>query len=275
MKTDIATTNFYEVIYKLESFRKDINETNNTKEIEKFILQLKSYIFSVKELKDTYIQRVNSYADFLLQSKESSKNSSKFLDVPYKKFIEEFEHLYLDELARESAKFLYSTDTRFTYYYRNITDNIDIREYVKQCSKQHIGVINLYRDMNPNRMDKHFIQEYKKVLEAVDFFVLKFFDGKYNCPFGQKPPIANLYAFDRNPIQKDFMQLYIKSVCNGVIHGLCIEISKNFIAKYYNETVQDVQNDLPLELLNLTEQERKVYYTFYQNPQLTVWYYRP
>ena len=270
MKPDTITTNFYEVLHKLEQFRKKINETSNPNEIEELICQLKIYIFSVNELKAVYTQRVNTFANIL----PSSDTSSEELEIfnPNKNFNKEFEDLYINVIAKNSVKEAdYSRCISFLFYYPIILDYIDFNDYVRRFPT-HTGIVSLYRNMNRTKLDTSFISKYKTVLEAIDFYLLKLFDMNYAFSFGEQPTFM-LYSLGCNQIEKKFTLLFIKSVCNGVIHRLCIEISSNYITRYYNDNVQKSiasQNSLPDELINLSEQEKKVYLKFYKTPHITV-----
>ena len=270
MKSDTTTTiNYYEVLHKLESFRKEINEASNLKGVEDLICQLKIYIFSINELKSVYIQKVNAFADFLPPSDVSSEDLEIF--TPNKNFNKEFEDLYIKAIAKNSVKEVdYSGCISYLFYYPIITDYIDFEDYMKRFPMP-TGIRSLYRNMNSIK-DENFMLKYKEVLEAIDFYLLKLFDMKYAFSFGDQPTFI-LHSLGRNQIEKKFILLFIKSVCNGVIHRLCIEISKNFISQYYNENVEksvDMSNCLPHELLNLTEQEKNIYLIFCKTPHKTV-----
>ena len=270
MGANAITTNFYEVIHKLESFKKELNSSSKLNEIEGLILQLKTFIFSVNELKDLYIQRVNAFADFLPPIDIFSEGIDFF--NPNIKFNEEFEDVYINVFAKVLRKeYDYSRCMSYLFYYPTITDYIDLDDYMRMFPI-HNGIISLYRNMSHVKLDECFMLKYKEVLEAVDFYLLKFFDCYYDFPFDENSP-SLLCALATNEIDKKFTLLFIKSVCNGVIHRLCIEISKNFIPKYYNENVQksvDIKSCLPHELLSLSEQEKKVYFIFYKAPHTIV-----
>lgn len=56
-----SETNYYQVIYDLKKYQNTLSKIKEYEDLDMFLAEIKAYIFSIKELKEIFISKINEY----------------------------------------------------------------------------------------------------------------------------------------------------------------------------------------------------------------------
>lgn len=226
--------NYYEILHKLQIFESKVYDETSIKNLLLLSTGIKSYIFTIEELKNIFINNVKKFIE------DTTKNNN------YDEFRTFFKKYYIDPLT-DNKEFVLPKNYPHFFYYPTVAYCRDIVNFANSINNIPNGIVDLYIQLLGNNT-LHLMQGFSGSLKIIDYFVIIQFDT-----YTARNKFLQIdKVFEPKNFVYQYALLWLKSVINKILTDLYF-YTLNLCHKLYDideNLVYEVTEDDKQELTN-------------------------